>query len=165
TLFGSGTGRFCSRQTGLAFFLGKLHDQDCILCRQTDQQYHRDLDIETVLQPEECESGNGPQQSSTERQDNHRWQCPAFILGNKKEIGEEEGKRENDYLLTAASAFLERQARPLIAITIREGFRSNLLHRRHGLTTTGAGGWNGIHLRRDREVVAGDDERRQYRGQ
>ena len=86
-------------------------------------------------------------------------------MGNKEEIGEEEGKREDDYLLTAASAFLERQSRPLVTIAIRESFRSDLLHGRHGLPATGTGSRDSIHLRRNREVVAGDDERRQYRGQ
>jgi len=139
THLGCMNGRFDDIDTCIHLHLGKLYDQDRILCRQTYQGNKPDLEIDIVMQSGSPNPQISSQGSNRQRQQYSNRYNPTFILCSQEKENEQEYKCKHHTGLSSGFLFLIRQSTPFHTDIIRQMFAGDLLHSCHRFSGTVSG--------------------------
>ena len=93
--------------------LRKLHDQNGVFARETDEHHEADLRENVVVLPGEINAAERAEQTHRHDEDDGQRQPPAFILRGEHEEDEEHAEREDVNDRVACEDLLQREVGPL----------------------------------------------------
>src|SRR5271170_433874 len=157
----AGEGRFNERLPAVVFDLGKFHDEDGILGRQTDQHDQANLSVDIIFKVAEEKREEGPEHSDGHAQQHAERQRPALILSRHDEEDDEECQTKNDggRHSLRGPLLLIRHTRIVETHLTGHCLVEDLLQCRHHLTRAVSRRRRGVNLYAVDEVVAHDELR------
>ena len=100
-------------------FIRKLHDQDGILGRESDQRHQANLEIDIIRHPLEPHGTQRTEQSDRDRQNDRKGHYPALILGSEHQEHHQQSKPEGVEGLIPDHPLLIRNAAPVDSVPLR----------------------------------------------
>src|SRR5690606_8670675 len=98
---------------GFKFRLGKFHDQNGVLGRQTNGGQQTDLEVHVVAQLTQYRRQQGTQHAEWHHHHHGEGDRPTFIQRRQTEEHHQQRNRQQEGGLRAGHTFLERHAGPL----------------------------------------------------
>jgi hypothetical protein len=132
TYHGSLYRRFHQRHSAMAQLLGKLHDQNRVLARESHQHHQSDLAEHVILQAANPLRAQRPQQRHRHCEQHNKRQHKTFILRRQRQIDNQRAQPKQNQRCPSRRQFLQRKPCPTVGESLWH-FLGQLVHRRNRL--------------------------------